>query len=52
MMGAEATQEVLAVCQPEEVLISLGKGSVLRLCGVLERHPYGGRKNQGCQAVA
>ena len=51
-MGAGAAQEVLAICQPEEMLISSGRGSIPRLCGVFERHPHGGRKNRGCQAVA
>ena len=52
MMGSGTTQKVLAIRQPEEVLISSRRGSVPRLCGVLKRHPYGGRKNRGCQAVA
>ena len=52
MMGAETTQEVLAVCQPEEVSISSGRGSVSWLCGVLKRHPHEGQKNRGCQAIA
>ena len=52
MMDAGVAQEVLAIRQPEEMLILSGKGSVFRLCGILKRHPHGGRKNRGCQAVA
>ena len=51
-MGAEATQEVLAVCQPEEMSISSEKGSVLWLYGIFKRHLHGKEKNRGCQVVA
>ena len=45
MVGAGTTPEVLAVCQPEEVSISSGKGSVPRLCDGLEKNPHRGQKN-------
>ena len=51
-MSAKATQEVLTICQPEEVLISSKRGSVPRLCCVLKKQMYGGRKNWGYQVVA
>ena len=47
-MGAELTEEVLAVCQSKEVSISSEKRLFPWLCGVLERHPHRGRKNRGC----
>ena len=34
------TQEVLAIHQPKEVLISLERGLVCQLCDILERHPH------------
>ena len=51
-MSTRVIQEVLAVCQSEEVLVSSGKGSVPRLCGVLKRHLHRGQKNRGSQAIA
>ena len=51
-VGTGAVQEILTVCQPEEVSISLERSLVPRLCIVFKRHLHGGRKNQGCQAVA
>ena len=39
-MGFEITQKVFAICQLEEVLISLEKISVFRLYGILKEHPY------------
>ena len=44
-MGAGETQEVLAICQPEKVLILSERGLVPWLCGVLEKHPHGEQKN-------
>ena len=41
-MSSGTIQEVLAVCQPEEVSILLRKKLVPRLCGVLERHSHEG----------
>ena len=52
MMGVGTTQEVLAICQSEEVSVSSERGLVPRLCDVFERHPHGGQKNRGCQIVA
>ena len=51
-MGFGTTQEVFAICQLKVVLISLGRGLVSQLCGILERHLNEGRKNQGSQIVA
>ena len=48
MVGFGTTQTILAIRQPEEMLISLGRGLVPWLCGVFERHPHERQKNQGC----
>ena len=48
MVGFRTTQEVFTVYQPEKILISSGRGSVPRLCGIFKRHPYGRQKNRGC----
>ena len=45
IVGFGTTQEVLAICQPEEVLVLLGKDSVPRLCNILRKHPHRGQKN-------
>ena len=39
MVGAGATQEVLTICQTEEMLILSRRGLVPQLYGVLKRHP-------------
>ena len=46
------TQEVFAICQSEEVLISSKRGLIPWLCDVLKRHLHKKQKNQSCQALA
>ena len=44
-MGAGATKEIFAVCQPEEVSISSERGLVPWLFSVLEKDPHERQKN-------
>ena len=51
-VGSRATQEVLAVCQPKEVLVLSGRDLVPRLYTILKKHPHGEQKNRDSQVVA
>ena len=51
MVSSKTTQEVFAICQPEKVSISSGKGSIPRLYGVYKKYLHSGQKNQSNQTV-
>ena len=43
-MSFRITQEILAICQPEEVLILSGRDLVPWLCVILEKYLHRGQK--------
>ncbi len=46
-MGVRPTAEALIIHQPQEVLISSGRGEIPRLHRLPPEHPNGRRTNQG-----
>ena len=45
MVGTGTTQEILAIYQPKELLISLERSLGPENYGVLKKHPHGRQKN-------